>query len=63
LIACKNHYRIVVDPVLLQCLHHGANAVIDRVRSAFDGVQAELIQTNLSEQDEEALRAAFADEA
>lgn len=40
-----------------------SGAVLDRVRTAFEGTHAELLQTNLSEQDEQALRAAFAEEA
>lgn len=40
-----------------------SGAVLDRVRAAFEGSHAELLQTNLSERDEQALRAAFAEEA
>jgi uncharacterized membrane protein len=39
-----------------------SNAVIDRVAAAFEGVHAQLIETNLSEQEEAHLRAAFADD-
>ena len=38
------------------------NAVQDKVKDAFDGMHAELIHTNLSNEDEAKLRAAFADE-
>ena len=38
------------------------NAVQDKVKDAFDGMNAELIHTNLSNEDEAKLRAAFADE-
>jgi uncharacterized membrane protein len=37
------------------------NVVIDKVRDAFEGMQPELIQTNLSKEQEEQLREAFAD--
>ena len=36
-------------------------AVMDKVRDAFSGVHAELIQTNLSKEQEDTLREAFAD--
>ena len=36
-----------------------SDAVIDAVREAFDGTEMELIETNLSEGDEAALRSAF----
>jgi uncharacterized membrane protein len=39
-----------------------SDAVIDRVKEAFKGVHAELIRTNLSEDQEKALRHAFAEE-
>ncbi len=39
-----------------------SGAVVDRVRGAFQGTHAELIQTNLSSEDEQALRASFAPE-
>lgn len=39
-----------------------SGAVVDRVRDAFEGTHAELIQTNLSERDEQALRHSFAEE-
>ena len=38
------------------------DAVQDRVKEAFEGVHAELIHTNLSNEDEAKLRAAFADD-
>ena len=38
------------------------DAVIDRVSDAFDGTNAQLVKTNLSKDQEEALRSAFADE-
>lgn len=38
------------------------DAVIDKVAEAFRGINAELIETNLSEQQEASLRAAFAEE-
>ena len=38
-----------------------SDAVVDRVRAAFEGEQAELLQTNLSERDEAKLREAFAE--
>jgi uncharacterized membrane protein len=38
------------------------NAVMDKVRAAFAGVKAELIHTNLSDDEEAKLREAFADE-
>jgi uncharacterized membrane protein len=38
-----------------------SDAVMDRVHSAFAGQQAELIQTNLSADEEAKLRAVFAD--
>ena len=40
-----------------------SGAVADRVHDAFQGSHAQLVSTNLSEADEQALRAAFADEA
>ncbi|MDW5595455.1 DUF1269 domain-containing protein [Conexibacter stalactiti] len=40
-----------------------SGAVADRVHDAFEGSHAQLIETNLSESDEQALREAFADEA
>lgn len=39
-----------------------SDAVPDRVAEAFQGVRAELLETNLSRDDENALRAAFAPE-
>jgi uncharacterized membrane protein len=39
-----------------------SNAVVDKVREAFEGQQAELIHTNLSNEEEEKLRAAFAED-
>jgi uncharacterized membrane protein len=39
-----------------------SDAVMDRVREAFSGVQAELIHTNLSHEEEAKLREAFAEE-
>lgn len=40
-----------------------SDAVVDRVRAAFpDEIHAELIQTNLSEDDEKALRAVFSED-
>lgn len=39
-----------------------SDAVIDKVREAFAGVEAELIHTNLSNEDETKLRDAFANE-
>jgi uncharacterized membrane protein len=39
-----------------------SDAVIDKVRDAFEGVEAELIHTNLSNEDEAKLREAFAEE-
>jgi uncharacterized membrane protein len=39
-----------------------SDAVIDKIKGAFKGVHAELIHTNLSNEDEAKLRAAFADE-
>ena len=38
------------------------NAVLDKVSDAFKGVHAELIQTNLSKEQEDAMRKAFADD-
>ena len=38
------------------------DAVVDRVKEAFAGQEMELISTNLSADEEAALRAAFADE-
>jgi uncharacterized membrane protein len=38
-----------------------SGAVLDRVQAAFEGQQAELIRTNLSNEQEEALRAAFSE--
>jgi uncharacterized membrane protein len=40
-----------------------SGAVIDRIHDAFGGSHAELLQTNLSEEQEEQLRTAFADES
>ena len=40
-----------------------ANATIDKVAAAFEGTPMELIQSNLSAEQEEALRAAFGEEA
>jgi len=40
-----------------------SGAVVDRVHDAFEGTHAELLQTNLSEEQEAQLRTAFADEA
>jgi uncharacterized membrane protein len=39
-----------------------ADAVMDKVKDAFAGTNAELISTNLSDEDEAKLREAFADE-
>jgi uncharacterized membrane protein len=39
-----------------------SDAVTDAVTSAFAGTDMELLETNLSEEDEDALRAAFADQ-
>ena len=39
-----------------------ADAVMDKVKDAFAGVNAELISTNLSDEDEAKLREAFAEE-
>jgi len=39
-----------------------SDAVLDRVAEAFEGTTAELIQTNLSDEQEQSLREAFADE-
>ena len=39
-----------------------SNAVMDKVQDAFRGQHAELIQTNLSDEQEKALREAFAEE-
>ena len=39
-----------------------ADAVMDKVKDAFAGVHAELISTNLSDEEEAKLREAFADE-
>jgi uncharacterized membrane protein len=39
-----------------------SDAVLDRVREAFPGADAELIHTNLSAEDEAKLREAFAEE-
>ncbi len=40
-----------------------SGAVLDRIHDAFQGMHAELLQTNLSEENERQLREAFADEA
>ncbi|MBB4665195.1 DUF1269 domain-containing protein [Conexibacter arvalis] len=40
-----------------------SDAVLDRVHDAFQGTHAELLQTNLSEEQEQQLRTTFADEA
>jgi len=39
-----------------------SDAVQDKIKDAFEGVHAELIHTNLSNEDEAKLRAAFADD-
>jgi uncharacterized membrane protein len=39
-----------------------SGAVIDKVHDAFEGANAELIQTNLSDEDEAKLREAFAED-
>jgi uncharacterized membrane protein len=39
-----------------------SEAVIDRVREAFSGHQAELLETNLSEEEEDKLREVFAED-
>jgi uncharacterized membrane protein len=39
-----------------------SDAVIDKVKAAFEGVEADLIHTNLSNEEEAKLRAAFGDE-
>jgi len=39
-----------------------SDAVLDKIKGAFDGVSAELIHTNLSNEDEAKLRAAFGEE-
>jgi uncharacterized membrane protein len=39
-----------------------SDAVIDKVKDAFSGTEAELIQTNLSNEDEAKLREAFSEE-
>jgi len=38
-----------------------SDAVLDKIRDSFTGQNAELVQTNLTEEQEEALRTAFAD--
>ena len=38
-----------------------SDAVLDKIRESFTGMHAELVRTNLSEEQEEALRTAFAD--
>jgi uncharacterized membrane protein len=38
-----------------------SDAVMDKVRAAFEGQEMELLQTNLSNEQEDALRAAFAE--
>jgi uncharacterized membrane protein len=39
-----------------------SDAVVDRVRGSFSGLQAELLETNLSEEDEAKLREVFAED-
>ena len=39
-----------------------SDAVVDRIAKEFDDVKAELISTNLSEEEEAELRAVFAEE-
>jgi uncharacterized membrane protein len=39
-----------------------SDAVMDKIRGAFEGVHAELIHTNLSDEEEATLRAAFSEE-
>jgi uncharacterized membrane protein len=39
-----------------------SDAVLDKVKPAFDGLHGELVHTNLSDEQEKALRAAFAED-
>lgn len=54
--------RDEVEPGTSALFVMSSGAVIDRVRNAFAGSQAKLIHTNLSKEQEDALRHAFEDE-
>lgn len=57
-----NNVREKVTPGTSALFLLSADAVIDRVRTEFQGTQAELISTNLSQEQEDRLREAFAHE-
>lgn len=52
--------RAEVGPGTSALFLMSSGAVIDRVHEAFDGVEAQLISTNLSHEEEEKLRGVFA---
>ena len=58
-----NRIRDEVTPGTSALFVMTSDAVIDKVREAFPGDQAELIFTNLSDEQESAIREVFADQA
>ena len=57
-----NRIRDEVTPGTSALFLMSSGAVVDKVRDSFGGAHAELVFTNLSEEQEQALRAAFAEE-
>jgi uncharacterized membrane protein len=57
-----NSVREKVTPGTSALFLLSSDAVLDKVKDAFSGIQAELIHTNLSDEEEATLRAAFAEE-
>jgi len=57
-----NSVKAKVTPGTSALFLLSADAVMDRVKEAFSGVKAELIHTNLSNEDEAKLREAFGEE-
>jgi len=58
-----NSVRDKVTPGTSALFLMSSDAVLDKVHHAFDGQHAELIQTNLSDEDEARLRDVFAEDA
>jgi uncharacterized membrane protein len=56
-----NSVKAKVTPGTSALFLLSADAVLDKVRDAFTGIDVELIHTNLSDDEEARLRAAFAD--
>jgi uncharacterized membrane protein len=57
-----NEVKASITPGTSALFLMSSGAVIDKVRDAFEGMEAEVIHTNLSDEQENALRHAFADE-